>query len=62
MGHKNYLILYYKIIKENFYWNNLVDSYKEYIQNCNICTTKYKALFFPPPCHQIICNMLKNYM
>ena len=59
-GHKNYLILNYKIIKENFYWNNLVESCKEYIKNCNICTTKNKALFFPPPCHQIICNMPKE--
>ena len=35
-GLKNYNVLLDKIIKESFYWNNINESCKDYIKNCNI--------------------------
>ena len=59
-GHKNYHVLHDKIISEGYYWNNLNESCKYYIKNCNICVCKNKNNFFPPPCNQILCDNPKE--
>ena len=59
-GHKNYHILHDKIINEGFYWNNINESCKDYIKNCNICISKNKNIFLPPPCNQILCKKPKE--
>jgi len=57
-GHKNYHILHDKIISEGYYWNNITDSCKNFIKECNICFSKNKSSLLPPLCNQIICNKL----
>ena len=58
--HKNYHFLYDKIISEGFYWNNIVESCKKFIKDCDITQFKNKAIFIPPPSNQILCKKLKE--
>ena len=58
--HKNYHILYYKIIEEGYIWNNLNKDCIDYINNCYICKMKNRANFIPPPTNQILCNYPKE--
>ena len=53
-GHKNYHFLYDKIISEGYYWNNIVESCKNFIKKCDICQFKNKTSFIPPPSNQIL--------
>ena len=55
-GHKNYLILYEKIINEIYFWNSLIDSWKDYIKKCPIYSPKNGNIFIPPPVNQISCD------
>ena len=59
-GHKNYLILHEKIIKDGYYWNDITISCKEFIKKCDICFMKNKTTFLPPPSNQIICEEPKE--
>ena len=52
--YKNYHILHDKIISQGYYWNNITDSGKNFIKECNICVSNNKSTFLPPPCNQII--------
>ena len=33
-GHNNYSILHDKILAKGYYWNNITESYKEFVKNC----------------------------
>ena len=55
-GHKNYHILHDKIISEGYYWNNITDTCKSFINGCTICNNKNKSTLLPPPTNQIICK------
>ena len=59
-GHRNYLILHDKIINDEFYWNNIINSCKSFAANCIIYQSKNKSLTIPPPSIQIICNYPKE--
>jgi hypothetical protein len=59
-GHKNYHILYDKIISEGYYCNALIDKCRDFIKNCNNCVSKNKYKFLPPPTNQILCERPKE--
>lgn len=44
-AHKNYFILYEKIISEGFYFNNMINKCIAFIKNCTICSMKNKNTF-----------------
>lgn len=45
-GHKNYHILHDKIIDDGYYWNNITESCKNFIKECNICVGKNKSKYY----------------
>lgn len=45
-GHKNYHILYDKIISKGYYCNELVDSCKDYVKNCTNLYQKINLNFY----------------
>lgn len=49
------MTLYYKIISGGYYWNGLINSCKEIINNCLLCNTKNSTIFMPPNSNKIIC-------
>ncbi len=59
-GHRNYLILYDKIISDNYYWNNITLSCKNYVKDCVMCNTKNLSLIKPPESNQILCDYPKE--
>ena len=50
------MTLYYKIISVGYYWNSLIKSCKEFINNCILCNIKNRSSFMPPPSNKIICT------
>ena len=52
--HKNYHILFNKIILEGFYTKALIDRCKDYIKNCSNCVSKNKTKFLSLPTNQIL--------
>ena len=50
------MILYDKIISDNFYWHNITESCKNFIKECTLCTSKNKSTILLPSINQIICE------
>ena len=44
--HKNYHVLYEKIINEAYYWKGIIQDCKTFINNCLICKMKNKTIFY----------------
>ena len=61
-GHKNYHIFHDKIISEENYWNNITDSCKTYIKECNIYTSKNKTTLLPLHVIKLFEINLLNYI
>ena len=59
-GHKNYNILHEKIIAEGYYWNDLTQSCKVFVKNCEICVAKNRTNILPPPTNLILCDKPKE--